>query len=160
MANDRRRCIGIEVRDTRSPASHQGVKPPTHHNGSNPTAPIAAVPSTVVPRMAVTDIVTPIVLPIVVPIVVTIVVPIVVPASVIPVSWSIPARVIIPIGSIRISVPRIETSVITDIVSAATDIISAANDIVSAADVDPGTVDHHVVGIATSWQVDVVATSR
>ena len=116
--------------------------------------------------MAVTDIVTPIVLPIVVPIVVTIVVPIVVPASVIPVSWSIPARVIIPIGSIWISVPRIETSIVpnigsaTDIVSAATDIISAANDIVSAADVDPGTVDHHVVVIATSGQVDVVATSR
>jgi hypothetical protein len=113
--------------------------------------------------MAVTDIVTPIVLPIVVPIVVTIVVPIVVsivvPASVIPVSGPIPGRVIIPIGSIWISVPGIETSIIPDIGSA-TDIVSAATDIVSAANVDTGTVDHDVVGIATSRQVDVIATTR
>jgi hypothetical protein len=112
--------------------------------------------------MADTDIVVPIVVPIVAPIIIPIVIPIVVPASADTPTWSIPARVIIPIGSIRISVPKIVPNIgsATDIISAATNIISAANDIVSAAYVDPGTVDHHVVVIATSGQVDVVATSR
>jgi hypothetical protein len=106
--------------------------------------------------MATTDVVVPVVVPVVSPIVVPVVV-----ASADTPTWSIPAWVIIPIGSIRISIPNVVPDTVPNVVA---DIVSATNIItniiVSAAYVDPGTVDHHVVVIATSRQVDVIATSR